>query len=69
MKARYIARPIGFLSARRIIIVYTVFPFYYAILSSMRPARRCFTSSFWPAIRRSTIMSPCSASSPSRGTS
>jgi trehalose/maltose transport system permease protein len=41
-------RRIGFWLLVAIIIVYSVFPFYYAILSSMRSGSGLFKASIWP---------------------
>jgi trehalose/maltose transport system permease protein len=69
MKARRIAGRTLFYLLIAAIIVYTVFPFYWAIVSSLKAGSALFQVEFWPANPAWTTMPGCSGDSPSHGTS
>ena len=68
-KARRLLGRVAFYLFLALIIFYTVFPFYWAIVSSLKAGSELFRSTSGRRIRPGTTTSRCSASSRSGATS
>ena len=67
--AKRVLGRVGFYCLLAVIIFYTVFPFYWAIVSSLKSGSELFKVEFGRPIRPGTTMWRCSASSRSGATS